>query len=99
MVVFPAKEGVMAVRGQAETRIKVGAAGAAGLLLFLALVRTSPHTNYQKLYLYLYLKIQIQFLYLQIQIQFLQGKVGAAGLLLVLALACTQPTHLIFCSN
>ena len=30
---------VMAVRGQAETRIKVGAAGAAGLLLFLALVR------------------------------------------------------------
>ena len=29
----------MAVRGQAETRIKLGVAGAGGLLLFLALVR------------------------------------------------------------
>ena len=35
----------MAVRGQAETRLKLGAAGAAGLLLFLALVHL-------KLYLY-----------------------------------------------
>ena len=39
------RRGVMAVRGQAETRLKLGAAGAAGLLLFLALVHL-------KLYLY-----------------------------------------------
>ena len=40
------RRGVMAVRGQAETRLKLGAAGAAGLLLFLALVHL-------KLYLYM----------------------------------------------
>ena len=38
----------MAVRGQAETRIKVGAAGAAGLLLFLALVSTSKYQKNRK---------------------------------------------------